>query len=494
VSISRLAFAGRLTRFKIAFAVAALALLGCACASTSGGVSASPGLQLVTTSRSVTEYSYGGMVVLDLGAYLVDTTNAPFELRLKRPSYDDPILIDRVTWNGSGRAVQQPLQEGLVHDFYGLPGFLHVTITNAAGNRVADLGEIFCPDNSARRFLAHAQASSPYPASCSLNPFTRASIWGIPPGWGAYVDSAAVRLPPGRYSAVINVSEPYRTLFGISAEAKTLTLTIRRGVGAPPSAPPASGKIVKPYPAPSGPPRVPADLEPDLRALPAWGIGIQETSDGKHGGVTRDYLSFAATVWNAGASPLVVEGIRRSGTGLMNAYQYFLNPGGKQVGYSSVGTMYWDPRDGHQHWHFSDFARYSLLDANKRTVARSQKEGFCIADTDIIDYSVAHANWQPPNTSLRSACYGNAGKYSHTVLEILYPGSGDTYTQYKPGQSFDVTNLPNGIYYIEVSANPANLLYETTRNHTAALREVVLGGRPGHRSVSVSPVGLVISQ
>lgn len=474
-------------------------MLGSGCTSASGGASAPPpGLQLVTVSRSVTEYSYGGMVALDLGAYVVDTTSTPFELRLKRASYDDPILMDQVIVNGANRSIQQQLPEGLVRDFYGFPGFLRVTIANMTGNRVADLSEIFCPDNSPRRFLRWAQSSSPYPGSCQLNPFTLASIWGIQPGWGAGVDSAAVPLPPGRYSVTITVSELYQKLFGISAQPKKVMLIVRPGIGVQrQSVSAVPEKVVRSFPsfpAPAGRPHVPVGPKPDLRALPAWGIGIQEVKAATNGGVTKDYLTFAATVWNAGTSPVVIEGIRSSGSGVMNAYQYFLDPSGKPVGYIAAGSMYWDAREGHQHWHFNDFASYSLLDANKRTVALSEKAGFCLANTDIVDYSITNANWQPSNSSLMSACYGDAGKYSHKVLEILYPGNGDTYNQQKPGQSFDVTDLPNGTYYIDVRANPANLLYANQKAGVDALRRITLGGQPGHRSVLVSPVGLVISQ
>ena len=34
-------------------------------------------------------------------------------------------------------------------------------------------------------------------------------------------------------------------------------------------------------------------------------------------------------------------------------------------------------------------------------------------------------------------------------------GSGHTYSPWRAGQAFDVTNLPNGIYNVEVRANLA---------------------------------------
>ena len=53
------------------------------------------------------------------------------------------------------------------------------------------------------------------------------------------------------------------------------------------------------------------------------------------------------------------------------------------------------------------------------------------------------------------------------------------------GQSFDITHVPNGTYYIEVTANPEKVLYETTTSNDVSLRQVILGGTPGHRTVKV---------
>jgi hypothetical protein len=39
-------------------------------------------------------------------------------------------------------------------------------------------------------------------------------------------------------------------------------------------------------------------------------------------------------------------GFRQPGKDLMDAYQYFYDASGKQVGYQKTGTMEWDARDG----------------------------------------------------------------------------------------------------------------------------------------------------
>lgn len=225
--------------------------------------------------------------------------------------------------------------------------------------------------------------------------------------------------------------------------------------------------------------------KPDLRSLPAYGITV---SDGYEDVPGKDYLAFSANVWNAGPAKLVVDGFRSPGKELMDAYQYFYDADGKQVGYTPTGTMEWDPRPGHEHWHFTDFASYRLLKADQKETVRSGKEAFCLANTDAVDYTVKNANWHPDNTDLSTAC---GQENSISVREVLDVGSGDTYTQDLPGQSFDITDLPNGTYYIQVLANPENRLKETNHNNNSALRKVVLGGKKGARTVKVPAHHLV---
>ncbi|MGX1885945.1 lysyl oxidase family protein [Streptomyces sp. NPDC055287] len=236
---------------------------------------------------------------------------------------------------------------------------------------------------------------------------------------------------------------------------------------------------------PVGEPDVPDVPKPDLRSLPAYGITISKGQGSTRG---KDYLAFSANVWNAGPAQLVVDGFRAPGKKLMDAYQYFYDADGKQVGYTPTGTMEWDPRAGHEHWHFTDFASYRLLKADKNESVRSGKEAFCLANTDAVDYTVKNANWHPDNTDLSTAC---GQENSISVREVLDVGSGDTYTQDLPGQSFDISNLPNGTYYIQVLANPEKRLKETSLTNNSALRKVVLGGRAGARTVTVPPHDLV---
>ena len=219
-------------------------------------------------------------------------------------------------------------------------------------------------------------------------------------------------------------------------------------------------------------------IRPDLVALPAWGITIDHQRK-----THRDFLDFGATVWDKGPSPMVVEGFRRPGEAVMDGWEYFYS-NGVPVARAPAGDMTYDTRPGHQHWHFEQFARYSLLGADQTQIVLSEKTGFCLAPTDAIDLTTPGAEWNPYSLGLGTAC-GSQG--SIWTREVLPSGWGDTYFQGLPGQSFDITDLPNGTYYIAIQANPDGLLIEGDTTNNTELRQIILGGKPGHRTVTVPP-------
>ena len=153
--------------------------------------------------------------------------------------------------------------------------------------------------------------------------------------------------------------------------------------------------------------------------------------------------------------------------------------------------MEYDARPSHQHWHFEDFATYDLVDRNGHRVRTSGKEAFCLAPTDAIDLLLPHAAVNPGNGDLGTAC-GDLS--SIWVREVLAAGWGDTYTQARAGQSINISTLPNGTYWVRVTANPVDRLIERRTSNNVSLRRIVIGGPVGARRVWVPPVGQVDSE
>lgn len=442
-----------------------------------------PRIQLRAASSSVEllRYGAGEPVWLDVGVHLA-SLGAPFDLRVRRESYDDPLRIWQAFHRPDGLGLEE-LPSDVLDGWLGLTGFLRIQLFAQDGTLVRHRVSTVCPAGwDAQRVDDSGPFDPTYPTGCYANDFSLGAVWGIDQGWALapiWMSDLSVRVPDGRYRAAVSISPRYRELFAVADEDAVVQVDVRIRTrngctyceGAAPdlhearSASTPAASTTSPDP----------DTTPDLVALPAFGIGIRRQSG-------RDYLSFGADVWNRGPASLVVEGFRAEGEDRMDAYQYFLRDG-VVVGRASVGSFVFDRRDGHRHWHFRQFARYRLFDGSLATVVRSRKQSFCLAPTDAIDLTVEGAVWRTDGLGF-SRCGWDTALW---IREVLPTGWGDTYYQGVPGQSFDITDLPNGSYWIEVRANPLGALFDGDPTNDAELRGVILGGTPGARTVSVPP-------
>jgi hypothetical protein len=416
----------------------------------------------------------------------VAATGEAFEIRVGRDDYDHPV---EVVQHDDSDGTDRPLPASVARGMIGLRRFLHVTVTSASGRVVLDRFHAFCPSGELARVNDDGPQVPRYPQFCTANPFTLGTVWGIDDGWAVgalgYNVNDSIKGPDGRYTVTVSIPDRYVDLLGIDPDDATVSVEARvvtdgGGSSCPPLCfPEGSRRDALDRPARTTPtlPVPDPSVEPDLVALPAWGIFVDSR---RH----RDFLDFGATVWNAGPSPLVVEGFRQPDEAVMDAYQYFYRPDGSLAGRAPAGLLEYDDRRGHQHWHFRQFATYALLDASRSQVVVSKKESFCLAPTDAIDLLTAGAEWNPGSIGLGTAC---GGPSSIWIREWLPAGWGDTYFQGLPGQSFDITDLPNGKYFIRVQVNPRRLLYETNIVNDTATRTIHLRGIPGHRRVITEP-------
>jgi Lysyl oxidase len=442
-----------------------------------------PSLRLFAATERVVAVKSGNRAWVDPGMWVASTGGA-FELHASRPDYDSPFDLRQVDAATGTTLVDLP--DDLLFRLNGLDDFFRVTVRDQDGDLVRSREAYFCPNEGERQRLNDQGPLQPlYPWSCGgSHPLILGSVWGVEDGWAVsalgYEGAIPLAVPVGLYTLEMRIRNPYVGLLGISPDDSraTVELRIKRGGsgGGHEAREARHGEGTESFVSgvPDDPDPDPATL-PDLVAMPAWSF---ETFS-RNG---RDILGFSATEWNRGPQPLVVEGFRRPGTNVMDAYQYFYQDG-VPVGRAGAGTMRYHAAHGHQHWHFSQFTRYSLLDFTKTQVVVSGKQSWCLAPTDAIDLTVEGANYLPGQTGF-GAC---GGKSSIWVREILDVGWGDTYAQYVAGQAFDITNVPNGVYFVKVLVNPEGSLYETDTGNNVELRRVRLLGRRGDRRVFVPP-------
>jgi hypothetical protein len=469
--------------------------------SAAGAKADDPPISLRAASNQLVLEQFGHRVYLNLGVYVV-AGDGPLEVYAHRsPDYKGPITGQLSV--GGGPFTDLP--DGLLKNFRGLTDFLRIVIRNTDGKVVYHQLKTFCPSYGAQRVRPNAPDTSPYPEDCPYNRFTLGGVYGIEQGFGVPATEQfgrAVKLERGRYTATVAITPAWRALLGVTVDVARVSVKFRVaktqncGPGGPIELPGRGCKAagdsqdfsaeapgtIPTQPAahrPTGP-GTKADPDPgtlpDLQSLPAYGIRISK----------RGFLNFAATEWDAGPAPMVIDGFRNPKARRMGTYQYFYNSDGTPAGHKRIGQMEWDPRPGHQHWHFEDFVRYSLLDKGQNEVVRSHKSGFCLANTDAVDFTVPGADWHPYNTDLATSC-GDLSALA--VREVLLTGSGDTYFQSKPGQSFNLAGVPNGIYWVQIEVNPNGNIWEADTTNNVSKRKIKLMGSGSHRTVKVFPVG-----
>lgn len=416
-------------------------------------------------------------------AVYVYATDGPFELRISREDYSEPVKLIRMLPGGGSQELSSDLLQGM----WGLKDFVKLHVRNAEGKVVKQRSIDFCPNSwDQQRINDSGPAHQTYPYFCSGGPFTKGMVWGIDQGWGTSIleyGGMRLRAPDGRYTVTASIANRFVDALGIPDELASAVMTMRlkttrRGGGGCHHC----GHMRKPRARMQQSAEVPVienpdpAMLPDLAALPAFGMGVSNRK--------KQFLRFGANVWVGGASGLHVEGFRRLSEDLMDAYQYFYE-GEEIVGKAPVGSFEYDKRRGHTHWHFRQFAAYRLVSADGGKVVRSKKQAFCLAPTDPLDLTLDGADWRPDELGFGGSNCG--GESSLWVKEILPLGWGDTYHQSRPGQSFNITNLPNGTYFIEVEANPGGFLHDADPNNNVERRRVIIKTKAGKRYVTVPP-------
>ena len=415
----------------------------------------------------------------------VAASGGDFVIRAQRPGYGRWEAAQIDTASGLPlREIPRRLFDGRV----GLKSFVELRFFR--GGRVAVRRLLhFCP-GSIERVSPDGPREPSYAPYCGFGfPFARGTLWGIDRGWASpaadlFGYARPLRIRPGRYRVEARIRAQYRELLGVAPHEASARLRVRivrgrRGRGLRPPVPiPIPTITLHRTAAQSAQAEPDPATLPDLVALPPWQVDTRSRRG-------RDFLRFAGSPWNAGPGPMVVDGYRRPGREMMDAFQSFVDSKGDVTATAPAGQMAFHAARGHNHWHFLQFVRYRIVRPDGGEVVRARKQSFCLAATDAVDLTLPGAELRPDALGLSSSMCGD--RLSIWIRQTLPAGWGDTYGAFLPGQRFDITRVPNGRYLLEMRVNPLGQLQETTTANNVAQRRVRLGGRPGRRTVRVAP-------
>lgn len=188
------------------------------------------------------------------------------------------------------------------------------------------------------------------------------------------------------------------------------------------------------------------ELLPNLEAFPPYDIEVIEN----FGGVVE--LRFSVRTWNSGSGPLeLIAGevsrgrqfVRQRVYDDLGTYQEYL-----------AGKFVW--HQGHNHFHFEDYALYTLQAVQGNAKRNSVKTSFCLIDTELVDGQLPGS----PNRSI----YENCGNF----FQGISVGWSDEYDSFLPGQSIDLSQLKDGDYRLIIEADPKNRILETNDDDNSA--------------------------
>jgi hypothetical protein len=189
------------------------------------------------------------------------------------------------------------------------------------------------------------------------------------------------------------------------------------------------------------------EYRPNLVATQAFGLTVVKESRAVN-------LRFSTMSWNSGLGPLEL----RAGAVDLNqltrkVYQRVSRSDGSF--YDSVaGDFVYHPE--HAHFHFEDYALYRLVPVNAPGASERQsaKTTFCVMDTNKI-----------PNTAgPLAAVYSTCG----AEVQGMSIGWGDTYGSHLVGQSFDVTDSPDGDYKLMIDIDPRLRILESDESDNSS--------------------------
>ncbi len=207
---------------------------------------------------------------------------------------------------------------------------------------------------------------------------------------------------------------------------------------------------------------------PDLQLLmPTGEISIHHTES------TRT-LEFTHNTWDAGAGPLEIRPAYNKSTGISQGYQALYtmpSPGVWKFDYTVpiVGPMIWEPPSDYR-FPLDKFGLYNVAAGGELggLVATSPKALFCMtSDTYVGGVPNTPSDNGYPNTPECTEPEGTLG---------LSVGWGDEYDATDGGEGIEITNLPNGTYWLQGEVDPYHYFEESNTSNNLTDTKIEIEG------------------
>ena len=123
---------------------------------------------------------------------------------------------------------------------------------------------------------------------------------------------------------------------------------------------------------------------------------------------------------------------------------------------------------GHDHIHVNDWTVFRLRevlpgDLVGPIVLEGPKTSYCVFDDDVNDNSLPNFN----EDGEFFQCYSG--------VQGLSVGWVDVYTKDLPGQQIDITDIPEGVYWLESMVDPQNNIVETNDSNNTVRIKILIG-------------------
>jgi hypothetical protein len=193
-------------------------------------------------------------------------------------------------------------------------------------------------------------------------------------------------------------------------------------------------------------------------------------------------IFFSTIIVNVGRSDFILRGIRHGDDWTVEQGIPYSGGGAKLV--PTDATMVWGG-DGHNHWHVARVATVRLVPLDEKghptnvSGRTDSKAGFCFYDHTP---ELVRATAKPVFSA------HSCGHKDSTLIGVgLSPGWNDTYHQSLPGQSIDVSGLPDGRYRLWTDIDEPGWFREARRDNNRTWIDLDLEMTP--QGLSANTIG-----